>query len=127
MKKELLPIGSVVLLKDAKKRIMITGFYVKENENSDKMYDYVGVLYPEGVVQSNKNLVFNHDQIDRIFFRGFNDLEEQQFKDRLYKLIEKDILEREKETIESGKTSEIPVVSVEESQENVEESNEENN
>ena len=54
MKKELLPIGSVVLLKDAKKRIMITGFYVKENENSDKIYDYVGVLYPEGVVQSNK-------------------------------------------------------------------------
>ena len=70
--KELLPLGSVVLLKDAKKRIMITGFYVKENENSDKIYDYVGVLYPEGVVQSNKNLVFNHSQIDKIYFRGFN-------------------------------------------------------
>ena len=123
MKKELLPIGSVVLLKDAKKRIMITGFYVKENENSDKIYDYVGVLYPEGVVQSNKNLVFNHSQIDKIYFRGFNDLEEQQFKDKLYKLIEKDVLEREKEAIESGKTSEIPVVSAEEVKEKSEDNN----
>ena len=123
MKKELLPIGSVVRLKDAKKRIMITGFYVKENENSDKIYDYVGVLYPEGVVQSDKNLVFNHSQIDKIYFRGFNDLEKQKFKDKLYKLIEKDVLEREKETIESGKTSEIPVVSAEEVKEKSEDNN----
>ena len=29
MKKDYLPIGSVVLLKGAKKKLMITGFYVK--------------------------------------------------------------------------------------------------
>ena len=87
MKKEYLPIGSVVLLKDAKKRIMITGFYVKEDPNQKKAYDYVGVLYPEGVVRSDKNLVFNHEQIDKVFFVGYSDAEEKEFKEKLYELI----------------------------------------
>ena len=41
-----LPIGTVVLLKDAKKRVMITGFAVKGKETGDKMYDYMGCMYP---------------------------------------------------------------------------------
>ena len=90
MKKEYLPIGSVVLLKNAKKRVMVTGFYVKKKKKSDKVYDYVGVMYPEGVIQSDKNLVFNNDQIEKVYFSGFSDIEEQEFKQKLYKLIEKE-------------------------------------
>ena len=41
-----LPIGTVVLLKNATKRLMIVGFCVK-GDTDDKIYDYVGCLYSE--------------------------------------------------------------------------------
>ena len=74
-KEKYLPIGSVVLLKDAKKRVMITGFAAKGKETGDKMFDYMGCLYPEGVISSEQNLLFNHEQIDKIFYIGYIDEE----------------------------------------------------
>lgn len=83
-----LPIGSVVLLKGAKKRLMITGFYVKaKTGDDDTIYDYSGSLYPEGVISSDENCVFNHDQIDKIYFLGYVDEEEKKFKEDLIKAI----------------------------------------
>ena len=83
--KKYLPIGSVVLLKNAKKRLMITGFYIK-TEN-DERYDYSGCLYPEGVISSSQTAVFNHDQIETIYAIGYSDDEEKAFKSNLDKLI----------------------------------------
>lgn len=80
-----LPVGSVVLLKNAKKRLMVTGFYIKTDENV--IYDYSGCLYPEGVLSSEENCVFNHDQIDKIYFIGYVDEEEKKFKEELKKAI----------------------------------------
>lgn len=83
-----LPIGSVVLLKNAKKRLMITGFYIKaKTGNDNEIYDYSGCLYPEGVLSSDENCVFNHDQIDKIYFLGYSDEEEKKFKEDLIKAI----------------------------------------
>lgn len=80
--KELLPIGSVVLLKTGKKRVMVTG--VKQTDKSNgKEYDYACVLYPEGHIGGNQNLLFNHDDIDEIFFRGFEDEERETFINKL--------------------------------------------
>ena len=73
MNKEYLPIGSVVLLKDATKRVMITGFYVKTDDTSDTVYDYVGCLFPEGMVSSTQNCVFNHEQIAEVIHMGLED------------------------------------------------------
>lgn len=87
MKEKFLPLGSVVLLKNATKRLMITGFYVKADENDEKTYDYVGCLYPEGVISSKENCVFNHEQIDKIFFIGYSDDEEKSFKEKLNKAV----------------------------------------
>ena len=45
----LLPIGSVVLLKNSTKRVMISGVaQVSTDGGDEKVYDYTGVLYPEG-------------------------------------------------------------------------------
>lgn len=87
MKEKFLPLGSVVLLKNATKRLMITGFYVKADKNNEKTYDYVGCLYPEGVISSKENCVFNHEQIDKIFFIGYSDDEEKKFKEKLNKAV----------------------------------------
>ena len=77
-----LPIGTVVLLKGGKKRTMITGFCAKSIEDKSKIYDYSGCLYPEGFISSNQTLLFDHNQIDKIFYLGLVDNEERSFKDR---------------------------------------------
>lgn len=84
-----LPIGTVVLLKNATKKIMITGFYVKA-EGQGQVFDYTGCIYPEGVISSTQNCVFNHNQIDKIYHIGMIDEEEKKFKEVLKKAIEKE-------------------------------------
>jgi len=82
-----LPVGTVVLLKNAKKRVMIIGFAAKGSETGDVIYDYIGCLYPEGVISSDKNLLFNHDQIARIFYIGYIDEEWQNLHIELKKAV----------------------------------------
>lgn len=85
--KDLLPIGSVVLLKDGNKRIMIYGRMQKQiGVDEEILYDYVGCLYPEGNLSADSSILFNHDQIDMIFFIGFQDLEEFRFKEKLLQI-----------------------------------------
>ena len=78
----LLPIGSVVLLKDSTKKVMITGFCQKEiNEgNEETIWDYAGCLYPEGYLGPNQVYLFNGEQIERIFAVGYQDEEQFAFK-----------------------------------------------
>lgn len=77
-----LPIGSVVLLKNGKKRVMVYGRKVKAN-GEEKVYDYLGCLYPEGALNSQNVILFNHDQIQMVYFIGFQDLEEIAFRQML--------------------------------------------
>lgn len=82
-----LPIGTVVMLKDGKKRVMITGFLTIPNNQQNIVYDYSGCLYPEGIISSEKTLVFNHNQIKNIYHIGLIDDEEKKFKEELKKII----------------------------------------
>lgn len=83
MNKKFLPIGTVVILKNATKKIMITGFLTITN---DKIYDYSGCLYPEGIISNKQAFVFNHEQIERIYHLGLIDEEEKVFKNKLNEL-----------------------------------------
>ena len=79
MYKNLLPVGSVVLLKGGDKRVMICGrIQAKESENV--IYDYSACYYPEGIVDPASMFFFNRDAIDKIFFIGFQDVEEFEFR-----------------------------------------------
>lgn len=73
-----LPIGSIVLLKGGTKRIMIYGRHQKEVK-SDQTWDYIACLYPEGNLNEEYMYLFNHDQIEKVFFIGFQDEEEIEF------------------------------------------------
>ncbi len=89
--RELLPIGSVVLLKEAVKRVMIYGIMQTDSE-TDEEYDYLGVIYPEGSMGEGSSFFFNHEQIDQVFFTGYSDEERDSFIDKLevfYKSQEK--------------------------------------
>ena len=84
-----LPVGTVVMLKNAKRRLMITGFACHSNEDT-KVYDYTGVPYPQGFISSKINLLFNHEQIDKIYHVGPIDNEAKEFNEKLKEVIQKE-------------------------------------
>ena len=87
--KDLLPVGSIVLLKDGEKRLMINGIMQTDTGGTKKNYDYMGVLYPEGHIGEGLQFLFNHEDINEIIFRGFEDAERVEFLDKLTNLYER--------------------------------------
>ncbi len=83
MKDTFLPIGSVVLLTNTLKKVMITGYLVVSNNNSKIIYDYAGCMYPEGVISSEQVIVFNRNQIKEVIHMGLESLEEKNLVDKL--------------------------------------------
>ena len=80
--RELLPIGSVVLLKEGAKKVMVFG--VKQTDKAtNEEHDYIGVVYPEGNLGEELQFFFEHDSIAEVFFRGYEDDERKAFIDRL--------------------------------------------
>ena len=91
--RELLPIGSVIWLKEAKRPLMIFGV-MQNNMETNEEYDYIGVLYPEGNMGIDSQFLFQHKDIEKVEFRGYESQEREEFIDRLedfYKNTEKTI------------------------------------
>ncbi len=82
-----LPVGSVVLLENGTKRVMINGFCVIDGDQPNKVYDYSAVLFPEGNISSTQTLLFDHEQIVRIDHIGLEDEEEKEFKRKLVEVM----------------------------------------
>ena len=72
----LLPIGSVITVKEANKKMMIIGILQK---SKDTKYDYMAVLYPEGYLTQKQIYLFNHEDIETIFHTGYADEEREIF------------------------------------------------
>lgn len=87
MKDKYLPLGSVVLLKEATKRLMITGYCSMLPENQNKVYDYVGCLFPEGNLAGEEVALFDHEQIGEICHIGLEDDEFVNFNNQLKKIL----------------------------------------
>lgn len=85
--KEFLPLGSVVLLKEGKKKLMICGRYQKE-KGKDVIFDYSGCLYPEGYIGAKRMILFDNHDIDRVYYVGMQDPEEFKFRNELSKKYE---------------------------------------
>lgn len=84
----LLPIGSVVTLKEGTKKLMVYG-RAQFNLEDNRVYDYLGCLYPEGNIGEEFNYLFNHEDIEVINYVGFVDSEEQAYLRELIDNIEK--------------------------------------
>lgn len=81
---DLLPIGSVVKIKNQDKRVMIFG--VLQSEDGSTIYDYIGVPYPEG--NSGESILFNCEEIEQTVFTGYVDEERDVFLNELQEEIE---------------------------------------
>ena len=81
---KLLPTGSVVLLNNADKELMIIGILPV---NEGKQYDYLAVLHPEGYINDKYVFMFNHSDIDQIKFIGYVNAAYQTFRSGLVELL----------------------------------------
>lgn len=79
--KSYLPLGSIVILKNGNKKIMIYGRRQREL-NTNMEYDYIACLYPEGNINEQYMYLFNTEDIHEVFFRGYIDIEEEKFNNK---------------------------------------------
>lgn len=84
---KLLPIGSVVLLQDSTKKVMIMGLCQREVSEEKLLWDYAGVLFPEGYMGANKVFLFNRDQIESVYYIGYQDEEQLKFLEMMDEFI----------------------------------------
>ena len=85
----LFPIGTVVSLYGTVRRVMICGVFACDNNGRE--YDYVGVLYPDGCSGEQKRFMFDRKEIERVYFRGYDDVERKDFIEKLIRLRDKGV------------------------------------
>ena len=85
--KGLLPIGSVIRLRGAQKNLMVFGV-CQTHKESNETYDYIGVLWPEGNLGAESQILFEHKDIDEVLFVGFENEERNLFIGRLNEFYE---------------------------------------
>ena len=67
--KTFLPLGSIVILKGALKKLMIVN---RANFVKDQYFDYGAILYPEGMIDGNL-AYFNNDDIFKVISKAYTD------------------------------------------------------
>lgn len=81
MKKELLPLGTLVKLSNTNNKILIIGF--RGIDDRKEIFDYIGLIYPFGFVDREKVVLFNSELIKDIVQLGYNTIEDEEFKKKL--------------------------------------------
>lgn len=98
MKERFLPIGSIVLLKGGTKELMITGYCIVSedalnnkaaNPSNVRIYDYSACTYPEGFVRTDINILFDHENIEKVLFEGYRTPSQEQLSKDLNDNFEK--------------------------------------
>ena len=113
IREKYLPIGTIVILKNGEKKMMITGFNPStEDENGTISFDYSGCVYPEGIISSDESYLFNHDMIDNVCFIGYEDEDERVFAE----ILKGDIKNIGKSVLDDKMTNQVTNVTEEKSE-----------
>lgn len=77
----MLPIGSVVYLKEGNRKIMVLNRgAMLEQAGEQVIFDYSGCIYPIGL-DATQVFYFNEENIDKVIFEGFVDEEEKRYQE----------------------------------------------
>lgn len=87
MDRKYLPIGTVVIFKGGLRPVMIIGYLPYDKHLGLK--DYVGTIYPEGYIDENTIMGFNHDDIVMMIRKGYIDKYYVKFNEKLNKFGDK--------------------------------------
>ncbi len=84
----LLPLGSVVMLNSASQQLLVVGRALKvQRGEKEYFFDYGGILYPQGIV-GDQIAYFNHQDISKVYFIGYNDEASKAVTDMISDYIE---------------------------------------
>ncbi|MBO5460391.1 MAG: DUF4176 domain-containing protein [Ruminococcus sp.] len=93
-KVEFLPLGSIVKLRGSiRKAIIVSRGLLTVIDNRALYFDYGGALYPEGIV-GDQILYFNHQDIEEVVFRGYENEENTEMVKHLQNWMEKSDAEK---------------------------------
>ena len=84
---EFLPLGSVVMLEGGNKRLMICS-RIQTMAGSDVIYDYCACYYPEGITSSSSMIFFNREDINEVYFIGYEDQDELEYQEKLNEITQ---------------------------------------
>ncbi len=81
MYKEILPLGSIVKLKngDGTELLIVARASVVQEAFSEVYYDYGAVVIPQGLTSPEEVFFFNRENIDEVVFIGYCNASEQLF------------------------------------------------
>lgn len=91
MEEKYLPIGTVVSIAGNEKNIVIVGYGAYDYNKTIKtteIYDYCGYPYPEGFCGDEYTIVFNHDAISEIKYKGYTPDTYEQVNKEISEMIE---------------------------------------
>ena len=82
-----MPLGSIVLLKGALKKLLIISRAINVR-NSEKIlfFDYAAVPYPEGLI-NDQVVYFNNEDISKIVFEGYRDIDDENAVDNINRYL----------------------------------------
>ena len=75
----LLPVGTVVKVKDVEQRLMIFGVLQKGGAIPGRIFDYIAVPYPMGLQDMRLNIGFDHENIEEIYSGDMRMTKERHF------------------------------------------------
>ena len=84
----ILPIGSVVELKDVDMKVYIAGYCSETANRPGYVYDYSGFVFPIGYSGGNTVVSFDSQQIKSVLSYGYQDEEQFEFMEKLKKIAE---------------------------------------
>lgn len=82
MEKNFLPIGSVITMQGAKRKLMIIGTGVRDKE-TNKTYDYVAVPYPQGYLGAEAMFLCNQEDVATLDYLGYVNAEYQMLQAKI--------------------------------------------
>lgn len=84
----LLPVGSVVRLKDSTANVMIAGYLPVGEADPGYAWDYSGFKFPLGYVRNDEIYCFDQNQIEEVLAMGYQDEEQFRFANTLEAAVE---------------------------------------
>ena len=83
-----IPLGSVVLLEGGIQKLLVISRGLRVSNNGEEFFfDYGGVLYPQGLT-GDRMAYFNHKNIAKVVFEGYDDEESRIVSDNINKFLE---------------------------------------
>ena len=84
----ILPIGTIVYLKEGSQKLMILNRGVTIDQNGESvLFDYSAAFYPMGL-NPEQLFYFNRDDVDKVVYKGYTDEEEERFAEIYQSLLD---------------------------------------